>query len=329
MAVEEAEASENIPLPPVLQQVIDNFNSWVRETIRAEQDQNTIKEPLYHYTDGRGLKGVLESGQIWFTDYRHLNDPSELIHGINMAHHVGRLIGADADKRVQLFLKTFVDMFKEENFEATLEFFIASFSRTRDELGQWRAYADNGRGFAIGLSPSVFSVVDEFPSVRLPEFVGSVRYSDVDVCDRHRFSLSQAAVTFSNAVEANLDLMRDKSVGIPFMQEFARSIMALPLIWNCLTSKHPAYEHEREVRLVIMGTPERLSPHVTIRLRGSEIVPYIPHPMPIREPNSIVEVVVGPAAPIDAERGVRTLLRSVGIVPDIRVSRSTIPYRAL
>ena len=119
-----------------------------------------MTETLYHYTDVRGLKGILEAGQIWFTDYRHLNDPSELTHGIDMARDVAHHIATGADGRVRLFLDYFLDLFRHDNFAPTLEFFIACFSRARDDLGQWRAYADNGRGVAIGLSPSLFAVAD-------------------------------------------------------------------------------------------------------------------------------------------------------------------------
>ena len=68
--------------------------------------------------------------------------------------------------------KTFADMFQQSNIEKTLEFFIASFSRDRDDLGQWRAYADDGRGFAIGFSPRLFKVLDEPVEGRLPKFQG-------------------------------------------------------------------------------------------------------------------------------------------------------------
>jgi hypothetical protein len=78
-----------------------------------------------------------------------------------------------------------------------------------------------------------------------------------------------------------------------------------------------------------MGTPARLSPYVTTRLRGSEIVPFIPQPMAVRERDNIVEIVVGPAAPVDTERTLRTFLNSLGIDPDIHISRSDIPYRVL
>ena len=50
---------------------------------------------------------------------------------------------------------------------------------------------------------------------------------------------------------------------------------------------------------------------------------------PIREPYNIVEIVVGPAAPADAERSLRTMLKSLGVDPSVAVGRSDVPYRAL
>jgi hypothetical protein len=314
------------PLPPVLQNAIDKFRAWVEQHLLTEQNASTITVPLYHYTNAQALKGMLESGRVWFTDYRHLNDPSELTHGIDMAHDVARLLGTGADGRVRCFLEDFADLLRPDRFTASLEFFIASFSRARDDLGQWRAYADNGKGYAIGFAPRIFSIGELIPG-RLPEFVGPVRYKIDEVCARHSATLEEAASIFLDTVNANADLVRDKAVGIPFMHQFVREIIAQPIIWNCLTSKHPAYEHEQEVRLLIMGTPGHLSPHVTTRLRGSEIVPYIAHPMPLREPHHIAEIAVGPAASPDAERTVTTMLASLGLDPNIVISRSDIPYR--
>ena len=31
---------------------------------------------IYHYTNDAGLRGILETGKIWLTDIRNLNDPS-------------------------------------------------------------------------------------------------------------------------------------------------------------------------------------------------------------------------------------------------------------
>ena len=229
---------------------------------------------------------------------------------------------------MRLFLELFADMFRRDNFESTLQFFMACYSRAPDDLGQWRAYADNGRGFAIGFAPAMFRVVDPAPPDRLPEFVGPVRYEDAEICAGHEAPLRKAAEIFLETADAERELMRDKAVGIPFMQEFARSVIASPLIWNCLTSKHSGYADEREVRLVIMGMPDVLSPHVKTRRRGADTVPFIAQPMKLREPGQIAEIVVGPPAPADAEHSARTLLDLLGMDRSIPVGRSRIPYRA-
>ena len=151
-------------IPAVLQSTIDEFNKWADELVTTEQERNTIDETLYHYTDGRGLKGILESQTIWFTDYRHMNDPSELTHGIDIAKDVVRVLANGSDGRVRLFLETLSDMFSVRNFSSNLEFLIASFSKERDDLGQWRAYADNGRGYAIGFAPHLFAIKERKPA---------------------------------------------------------------------------------------------------------------------------------------------------------------------
>jgi len=317
------------PLPMPLQEAIDKFVAWGVQRMQTEQDDTKITAPLYHYTDGRGLKGMLESGHVWFTDYRHMNDPSELTHGMDIACDVAQQLSTGADASVRSFLELFAGLFRHHNFAGRLEFYIASFSRARDDLGQWRAYADNGRGFAVGFAPRLFDIVKPRPG-RLSEFLGPVRYKVDEVQARHEEALGEAVEIFSDAVDANAGLVGNKAILDQFIDEFVREIIAQPLIWNCLTSKHPAYEHEQELRLMIMGAQKALAPHVTTRLRGSEIVPYIDHQMSLRKPHNIAEIVLGPAAHADAERTVRTMLRSLDLDPDIiEVGRSDIPYRAL
>jgi hypothetical protein len=64
-------------------------------------------------------------------------------------------------------------------------------------------------------------------------------------------------------------------------------------------------------------------------VKNPDTMPYIAKCMPLREPNYIGLIRVGPAAPADTERTVRTMLNSLGIHHDVLVTRSEIPYRAL
>jgi hypothetical protein len=322
------QADESVPrFPRPLEAAIERFRAWNRDNLKTEGEKDKVVTPLYHYTDARGLRGIFESQQIWFTDYRHLNDPSELLHGIQSAQDVARRAKSGADTRAQLFLDCFVDMFRRENFDKALEFYVASFSHVRNDLGQWRAYADNGRGFAIGFAARLFETVENLPTEKPPEFVGQVKYTLEDVNALYTAPILEAAQLFLSEAVVNTELIKDQTIGIPFMQEMVRELITT-LIWRSLTTKHPAYQNEQEVRLVILGTSARLLPHVKTRLRGSEIVPYIPQPWPARGSGNVVEIIVGPAAPPDTERTLQKFLSTLSIDFD-NIRRSDIPYRVL
>ena len=98
---------------------------------------------------------------MWFTDYRHMNDPSELIHGMELVRDFTRRLEPGVDGRIGLWLQTLADMLSERDFSDIFDFFIGSFSRERDDLGQWRSYADNGRGYAIGFAQKLFRITNK------------------------------------------------------------------------------------------------------------------------------------------------------------------------
>ncbi len=315
--------------PSVLQAALDQFDGRSEQQLLEAREATKITAPLYHYTDAAGLLGIVGNQHFRFTSYLHLNDPSELRYGIDVATEVLEEIGT-AEGIVKLFCGMVADLFKHQNLSDTFGFFVGSFSRARDDLGQWRSYGDNGRGFAIGLSPDLFQIEDK-PDRKPHEnvFVAPVVYGSVGTRQRHHDAIRTAANILTTARDQHADILRDKTVGIPFLRAMADSLMASQLVWNCLTSKHEAYNREQEVRLVILGTLETLQPHIDTRTRKGEVVPFIRSAMPLQKKGGIVEVVVGPSAPPNAEDSVRTFLRSFDVDDHIPVRRSTIPYRAL
>jgi hypothetical protein len=221
------------------------------------------------------------------------------------------------------------DLFTHKNLQSSFDFYIASFSRERDDLGQWRAYADNGQGFALGLDEKLFQVEDK-PHRKPHEnvFVAPVVYGNTDARQRHLPAIEKAVETIAAAIGRAMDAMRDKAIGIPFLDQMAKALIASQLIWNCLTIKHAGYAHEREVRLIIPGGAKNLRPYVSTRSRGAEIVPFIKSDLSIQAKGSITEIVVGPSAAPNAENGVKALLRPFLDEAEMIINRSKIPYRA-
>jgi hypothetical protein len=328
-------------LPKDLQGAIESFDAWVDAKLESQQDADQVKQTLYQYTTAEGLKGIFETEQLWFTDYRYLNDPEEFRYGKKLALEAVNTAKSNShDSHVSFFLKTVCDILSDDNLESVLYVFLASFTRKRNDLNLWRAYGDDGKGFAIGFAPEMFKLEDCALKKDIEKiFLGSVVYDRQGAISRNLQAIDQASQVFFEAVEANFDLMKDREVGLRFMRELRTSLIASPLIWYSLTTKHHAYSDEDEVRQVILSSGDDLKPHVQTRVRGSEIVPYVAAPWRVRRKGMIAEIVVGPAASLGAEEAVIAMLRYYGVdgvkvtcsrscgVDGVKVTRSKIPYR--
>ena len=202
--------------------------------------------------------------------------------------------------------------------------------RGSDDLRQWQVYAANGRGFALGFAPQLFAIEDK-PD-RKPyenECVAPVCYGDAAGRLHHLPAIECAARIVVNIVDRKAKELRDINRGMPFFDEMGKALIAAELLLNSLSVKHGAYEHEHEVRLFVIGEVAKLAPYVSTRSRGAEAVPFIKRGVPLQQPGSIAEIIIGPAASADAEDFVCSLLAPFHSDPRSIVRRSTIPYRAL
>ncbi len=317
------------PLGPAFEAAVEAYTQSSRIRLLAADAHNAVTAPLYHYTDARGLEGIIEAQQIWLTRYTHLNDPSEMEFGMGVAKETLAEVGAARGPKIKIFCDMVTDLLSHENIRNTLGYYLGSFSRERDDLRQWQVYADNGRGFAIGFAPRLFGIEDK-PDRKPHEnvFVAPVRYGDAAGRLLHLPAIEDATRIVAETAEREARLMTDINTGLPFLDEMAKNLIATELLLNCLTIKHGAYEHEQEVRLFVVGETAKLAPHISTRPRGGGTVPFIKSDMPLQTPDSIAEIVVGPSAPLDAEQFARALLEPFHAVPEKIVRRSTIPYRA-
>jgi hypothetical protein len=317
-------------LPSLLQAGVDEFAKWWQAKQSAAGMAEKILEPLYHYTDAGGLKGIVENQEIWFTSVLHLNDPSEINYGIDAAkQELRELVNQSGGNE---FLKEFcnhIEFLITHNRHAVFGFFVASFSRSADELGQWRAYGDDGRGFAVGLNPRLFQTTDT-PDTTKPEknvFVASVSYGERNARMKQREALQRAIAIMQKIVSTKNGRMLMAKNETEFNSKMCMEI-AVPMLWNSVTTKHDAYAAEREVRLIILGDLARFT-SIETRVRNGDLVPFVRSCMSTHKEGDIVRVMIGPAAEPIAEDAVDNLLKTKGIDPVGRVCRSKIPYRSL
>ena len=126
-------------LNTLLQNGLDEFaNWWLRQQNSADISQK-VRRPLYHYTDAAGLKGIIENQEVWLSSIFHLNDPSELRHGVECAVEELHELRANAVRDGDTFIPTVCDQIEQlvtHDPRSELGFFVASFSRSPDDLGQ-------------------------------------------------------------------------------------------------------------------------------------------------------------------------------------------------
>jgi hypothetical protein len=209
-------------LPPALRAAVKEFVQWSTQRLFAEQEAAKITQPLFHFTNATGLRGIIESQIHWFTSYLNLNDPSELTHGLNAAHRLLKEIGDGAgDGLVKMYCDLVDNLFQHGNFTDVLGFYIASLSRADNDLGQWRACADNGHSFALGLASNLLEAIAT-PNPKPTEHVVMPMVYGNGADQRYRAAIETAA----DIVNAYRPHLSDKKVGIPFMHEMAHRLIA-------------------------------------------------------------------------------------------------------
>ncbi|SHE69001.1 Protein of unknown function [Acidocella aminolytica 101 = DSM 11237] len=312
-------------LPPAFTAALRRYDQAAAARLRGVQRRDAIIAPLFHYTDRAALSGIITNSEIWFTHYQHLNDDKEIKFGMEITKAILVDFGTKW-RKAKVFCDVVSDLFSSENLVEYFDFFIGCFSRSCDDVHQWKNYAAQGAGFSIGLAPSLFAIEPDRPDRTADErsFVSPVFYGGQAARAQHRQAIESAARIAAETAERRAEAMRDINRGMSFFRELANRLVASELILNCLRVKEAAWQPENEVRLFILGQRANLAPFVSTRLRGPETVPYIKHRMPLRTPGNITEILIGPKAPPDAEDFVCSLLAAFHNDPCSIVRRSTV-----
>jgi hypothetical protein len=275
-------------------------------------------ELLYHYCPAQAFIDIITSKTVWLSAFYALNDATERSWGYWIFQRVIEELEKDADPK---FIETIRALVNGAYFHSLL--MIGSFSLNGDVISQWRAYADDGRGFAIGFSPRLLQA----PAKKL-----RVLYDE----QRQLHELL-----------GNLKHVHDyeKSIGYKYNDEFQQHI--LHIAQDLCAYKHPSFREEQEIRLAHLcgvvpeGNSIRIIPlgaidpdgkrlseplRTRFRQRNGGLVPYVAMDYTNNgELAPVKEVVLGPSNK-NQEWSIELFLNTIGM-KDVNVRRSTIPYR--
>lgn len=288
---------------------------------------------LYHYTDARGLYGIVTSQQLWCSDAGFVNDAQEIQYGLGL---IDRIITSlidepDRSENSRRFLKNTRVWVRSHH-----RVFIACFCEKPNLLSQWKTYADRGGGYVLG-----FGINDNTKTLTV---LGGQKewqkpfFRRVIYCLDEQTRLARLYLTEICSVRDTVS-MQSHSIS-EFDEEMIWSSIALgvsdTLIDMAMTFKHPGFEEEKEWRLVRGIRKDMVPKHCHIRPAGSYVLPYAETLLvesSAKVPNELEFPLryVGYGPTLDPERakiGVDLLLNKANLdASKIVVRGHDIPYR--
>lgn len=291
-------------------------------------NNQTSDNLIYHYCSAESFLAICKSQKLRFSSILHTNDYMEMELGFNELENVIKdsQMFSDISSDIEKMLPVIRQAFRDKLLPI-----ICCLSREGDVLSQWRGYADNGKGFALGFASNVKKniadtiicgdvkyCIDEFKEMIESEFIG--------LDPKH-----------IDEIKKSIKSKSDDFIG----KGFIRRLLSLSLLYKSL-----AFNEEKEYRMIgflkkeqsstgLKYTTNFYSPKRNGKTSKNNIEFYIRNsiPVPYRdlsftqngEPNPIKQVIIGPANQAKVE-DVKIFLETMDI-SSVNVIQSKASYR--
>jgi len=267
---------------------------------------------IYHYCNPDSFLKIIENKCIWLSANNNMNDYTERGEWFSKAFH--KVLDRKKNDFGDISYQKIIDIIKTINKIK----YISCFSKSKDSLSQWRAYAQNGEGVAIGFrfDETEIKIIDHFPKPptlldELNIYLSKIEYINLDKLEM--------------IINNSLPLCMDDNI---INEEL---FMYLIQIYNII--KNPAFKEEEEVRLIYSPNIDKLykitnplpgknNSELKYRIASDFLTSYFEYSIK----NDIFnEVVLGPKNKFTDE-DIATFLGLHGL-GDVKITRSSATYR--
>lgn len=277
---------------------------------------------VYHYCTLQGFLGIIQNESLWVSDISKSNDDLECAYSRNqIKDRIEQEIVNDTE--VMHAWEMGYDM--NSDLHDSVLTYVACFSEKKDCLSQWRGYADDGKGMAIGFNKKVLE----------------------QLAKREKFNLAFAKVIYDKneherhverVLKENLKRMEERGVGHVALELNTNYRMEFPLY------KHPSFAEEEEWRFVLNSRPNGREIKVgniifkepKYRVANGKLVSYRELCFSNIKENFVKEIWIGPKADVELRDIMQVLERyqyynntenGYSLKEPILISRSSSSYR--
>ncbi len=227
--------------------------------------RHELEGELFHYTDVNGLMGILRERQLRLSHISTLNDPAEMAYGRDL---IREILNERIDQESEASRKFLAQL--DADFRGysgrVHDPFLISFCEKGNLLSQWRAYADQGRGYSLGFtfSPETrISATINLPFPIKPYFRKVIyRPGDQKKLVQQWLDAALDAVTAKPRSANEISMLVLQAVN--------------PLLDMMLCFKSEVFEEENEWRLVRVTRDNHESHLIDFRSSFGQLVPFRP-----------------------------------------------------
>lgn len=255
-------------------------------------------KPLFHYCPASSFVQIIQNKAIWLSSLKQSNDSQE---GKVLSDILLKLLGdANVSKQVYEEVKHVL-----EYFETHIDGLGFCLSWREDRLSQWRGYAENGSGFAIGFSREYLAKLEDFTNENGEGFaIKKVIYNkekqeELVKPTFDRLVKIASSKCYREGGLLSLAEMGGLSTDRQKMIEAANASVRNVVIAeheNLFLLKNPAFSEEDEYRIIsnLILHPKS---NCLYRVSGNRIIPYQILNLPDLGIPRIEKVIIGPKNP--------------------------------
>lgn len=255
---------------------------------RKESNQENI---LYHYCSVEAFFNIIKNAKLWLSDIEKSNDYRECITCKNILNEKIEEHLFKNHEELDLWKKGY-DEGSEEN--SNIRTFGVCFSEREDQLSQWRGYAQDGKGLAIGFDKQ------ELENLNLisEEYIlfGKAFYSNVEDY-------------VSDMVQDNINKIEDKGAYHVAFEMSQNYRLRFPFV------KTSGFEEEKEWRACVCcsvknsstkngnipGSDRIIFQNMNYRISNDRLIPYIEMNFEKIKCDFIKKIFIGPRSKIEKE----------------------------
>lgn len=302
---------------------------------------------LYHYCSLDTFYSIIKNKSIWLSDISKSNDSEELkwLHTQCENYLINSWLDylKEMEKESKLTSQDFVKveetrkLLKYINGE-TSKCWVFCLSEKKDDLGQWRGYADDGRGLSIGFKTEYFVLIEKIAEIIDKEqtlFFGKVKYSKSEIRD---FFMERAGLNEISIKDSSEEVLKK-------MEQAIWVTMGNAAFFKCETFKEEKewrIAYSMDILKLVKGEfPGVLDENNDYReamtlgnygftIKNNTLVSHVELGLPCLK-NIISAIYIGPKSPLKVE-DVKLFLIEQGLLKDyydksIQIYKSNATYR--